>query len=224
MVRDPVLLGCLEVALREEGYTVAKVGSLGHALWQLFHYSPQLVIMEGEGAPLDGEYEAACRRLREVSRVPILTIVRRKEEKLRSLEVGADDSLLQPIDAEELVARVAALLRRTDRHTGEPRLSVYSASGIWINFETHEVSVRGRSVCLTPKEFSLLEQLVRHEGQILTHEQLLEAFSPTPSKATIGTLRQRISRLRSKIEVDPSLPSLIITHRGVGYSFSAGGE
>jgi len=221
---DLALLQRLEEVLREREYRVGKAYSLDQALWQLFHYSPQLVIIQGDApsSPFNGQ--EACRRIREVSRVPIITLSSNRVEKLRSLEVGADDSLLRPLDMEELFARAAALLRRTDRETAEPRLSIYSAPGIWVNFDTHEVSIGDKVVPLTPGEFRLLEYLIRNAGQILTHEQLLEAISGNLSRLNRGILRQYISRLRRKIEADPALPSLIITHRGLGYSFSPEGD
>lgn len=110
------------------------------------------------------------------------------------------------------------------RATVESRLSIYSIPGIWFNFDTQEVSIGGKVVWLTPGEFHLLEYLVRNTGQILTHEQLLEAISSNLSGSKMEILRQYISRLRRKIEADPALPSLIITHRGLGYSFSPEGE
>lgn len=214
----------LEEVLREKGYRVGKVYSLDQALWQLFHYSPQLVIIQGDTTSSSLNLLEACRRIREVSRVPIVTLSSNKVGRLRSLELGADDSLPRPLDMEELLARVVALLRRTDRETVEPRLSIYSAPGIWVNFDTHEVSIGDKVVRLTPGEFRLLEYLIRNAGQILTHEQLLEAISANLSRPNRGILRQYISRLRRRIEADPALPSVIITHRGLGYSFSPEGD
>ncbi len=221
---DLTLLKRLEEVLRERGYRVGKAYSLDQALRQLFHYSPQLMIIQGDTTSSPLNLLEACRRIREVSRVPIITLSSNRVERLRSLELGADDSLLRPLDMEELVARVAALMRRTDRETVEPRLSIYSGPGIWVNFDTHEVGIGDKVVRLTPGEFRLLEYLVRNAGQILTHEQLLEAISANLSRPNKGILRQYISRLRRKIEADPALPSLIITHRGLGYSFSPQGD
>jgi len=219
---DLALLKRLEEALRGKGYRVGKAHSLDQALWQLFHYSPQLVIIQGDTISSIGP--EACCRIREVSQVAIITLCSNRVEKLRCLELGADDSLLMPLDMEELLARVAVLMRRTDQEAMEPRLSLYSAPGIWVNLDTHEVSIGDNLVRLTPGEFRLLEYLVRNAGRILTHEQLLEAISANLSRVSIGVLRQYISRLRKKIESDPALPSLIITHRGVGYSFSPEGQ
>ena len=221
---DLALFKRLEEVLRERGYRVGKAYSLDQALWQLFHYSPQLVIIQGGTTSSSLEGQETCRRIREVSRVPIITLSSNRVERLRSLELGADDTLLRPLDMEELLARVAALLRRTDRETVEPRLSIYSAPGIWVNFDTHEVSIGDKVVRFTSGEFRLLEYLIRNAGQILTHEQLLEAISATLSRPNMGILRQYISRLRRKIEADPALPRLIITHRGLGYSFSPEGD
>jgi len=221
---DLALLKRLEEVLRERGYRVGKARSLDQTLWQLFHYSPQLAIIQGDATPSSLDPLEACRRIREVSRVPIITLSSDKAERLRSLELGADDSLLRPLDMEELLARVTALLRRADRETVEPRLSIYSAPGIWVNLDTYEVSVGDKVVRLTPGEFRLLEYLVRNAGQILTHEQLLEAISTNLSRPNMGILRQYISRLRRKIEADPALPNLIISHRGLGYSFSPEGD
>lgn len=111
----------------------------------------------------------------------------------------------------------------TDRATVESNLSIYSIPGIWFNFDTHEVCIGEKVVRLTPGEFRLLEYLVRNTGQILPHEQLLEAISFNLSRSKMGILRQYIFRLRRKIEADPALPSLIITHRELGYSFSPHG-
>jgi DNA-binding response OmpR family regulator len=214
----------LEEVLRERGYRVGKAHSLDQALWQLFHYSPQLVIIQGDTTSSSLNGPEACRRTREVSRVPIITISSNRVEKLRGLELGGDDSLPRPLDMEELLTRVAALLRRTDGETVKPRLSIYSAPGIWVNFDTHEVLIGDKLVRLTPGEFCLLEYLVRNAGQILTHEQLLDAISANLSRANRGVLRQYTSRLRRKIEADPALPRFIITHRGLGYSFSPEGD
>ncbi len=111
-----------------------------------------------------------------------------------------------------------------DRAVVESRLFIYTIPGIWFNFDTHEVCIGGKVVRLTPGEFRLLEYLVRNTGQILPREQLLEAISSNLSRSKMGTIRQYISRLRRKIEADPALPSLIITHRGLGYSFSPHGD
>lgn len=224
MGRDILLLGNdlalfkpLEEALQEKGYRVERAYSLDQALWQLFHYSPHLVILQGD-TDLDGP--EACRHIREVSRVPIIALSSNRVEKLRSLESGADDSLPQPLDMRDLLARVAALMRRTDREGAKPGFSIYSTHGIWVNFDTHEIILDQKVVRLTPEEFRLLECLVRNAGQILTHEQLLEAISADLFRATKGVLRQYVCRIRKRIEVDPALPTLIVTHRGLGYSFS----
>lgn len=216
---DLALLHRLEGVLQGKGYRVGKTTSLSRALWQIFHYSPHLVIVQGDASSPHFQSREACGRIREVSMVPLL-VVAGGEDSVKSLEWGADDFLPTSFQAEELLARVAALLRRTDKVPEEPRLSIYSSPELWINFDTHEVNVREKAVKLTPVEFRLLGYLVRNGGRVLTHEQLLEKISANFACANLGTLRQYISRLRRRIEVDPALPRLIITHRGLGYSYS----
>jgi len=119
---------------------------------------------------------------------------------------------------------VTAFLWRTGRETVVPGLSIYAAPAIWADFDTYEVSIGDKVVRLTPGEFRLLEYLVRSAGQILAHEQLLEVIPATLSRPNRGILCQYISRLRRKMGADPALPRLIITHRGLGYSFAPEGD
>jgi DNA-binding response OmpR family regulator len=146
-------------------------------------------------------------------------------DRVVGLEVGADDYLSKPFSMRELLARVRALLRRRQllqeelsEERAAPSASVMIADDLHIDVGSHFMSIDGEPVSLTPKEFALLETLLRHRGQVLSAEQLLEqvwGYSDSDAR----TVAVHIRSLRTKIEIDPSHPSRIETVRGVGYRY-----
>lgn len=217
------LLDQLESRLTRRGYRMAKVGSVQDLLHQLIHYHPSLLILADDRRSLAWNAKEACRRVREVSEVLIIAIAH-ETSVVEMLRAGADDCMRWPGELEELVARIVALLRRTHQRSPKNSLAILAQHGFWINFDTHEVNVRGKRLPLTNKEFRLLTHLASNSGQVVSHNRLLAGISSTFEEAWSELLlRQYIYRLRRKIERDSSNPQVIVTHRGVGYSFDPRG-
>jgi DNA-binding response OmpR family regulator len=222
---DPTQVGRIEVALEEQGYVVHTAASSRQGLQQLLQVPFHLAIIDVGTVDSSWDGWEFCRRIREVSEMPILLITAsgRKEDVVRGLQLGADDCLAGPFHPQELLARVAALSRRTDARPPERRLTIYANKDLWVDLRERKVLVRGAPVKLTCKEYDLLECLIRHVGQILSHQQLLDqAWDSSRMGIKVGVLRQYIWRLRRKIEANPNRPYYILTERGLGYRFAGG--
>ena len=216
---DLALSEQIGLALEERGYSLKRASSLRETIQNLLLYSPDIVLVESRmlSTPLNGG--EICRRIREVSDLPIIVITdgTNEEDLLNCLRIGADDCLAQPLVPEELVARMEALLRR--REWKERKEETPIAGNTFIHFARAQVSLGNRSVRLTSRELILLSFLAENAGKVLSHKQLLERMGSTPPRADSRALGYYIRRLRDKLEKDPSSPQLIITHRGLGYSF-----
>jgi DNA-binding response OmpR family regulator len=217
---DPALLRLAELNLTKADYRFvpAEQGIAGLQLLEREH--PSLVLLDVSMPKLDG-WET-CRLIREVSDVPILMLTGRDEEtdKARGLDLGADDYLTKPFGFVELAARIRALLRRATmpsvKEGHKPQLS-FRSGGLVVDVAAHQVMLHGKPVVLTPTEFRLLEHLLKHAGMVLTHSQLLTAVWGFAYSEATELLKPAISRLRQKVEEDPSHPTLIQTVHGVGY-------
>jgi DNA-binding response OmpR family regulator len=211
--------------LRREGYDASTAGD-GYAGLDAAHaQQPDVVVLDLMLPGIDGL--ELCRRLRRTSAVPIIMLTARGDEMDRvvGLEVGADDYLAKPFSMRELLARVRALLRRRDLIREEMGgalrdADVLTVGEVTLDVPAHRVTVRGEGISLTPKEFALLEAMLRHRGQVLGAGQLLEmiwGYTDTDTR----TVAVHIRSLREKIEEDPSRPHHIETVRGVGYRYAA---
>jgi two-component system, OmpR family, response regulator RegX3 len=139
-------------------------------------------------------------------------------DKIMGLELGADDYVTKPFSLRELLARVRAVLRRADMRPHEPEEpEILVAGGIEMNQVRHEVTVRGRPVDLSPKEYQLLRVLMRHRGHVVTREFLIQEVWGEDFMGDLKTLDVHIRWLREKIEANPSEPRCLLTVRGVGY-------
>ena len=166
------------------------------------------------------------RALRERTAVPVILVTARAEESDRvlGLELGADDYLVKPFSARELLARVHALVRRANGNVG-PRAEVLRAGPLELHLASMRVTVGGAEVTtLTASEFQLLRALAERSGRVLSREQLLEIAAGGSEEAFDRSIDVRISRLRQKLGDDPKRPSLIRTVRGLGYMLAAGDE
>ncbi len=217
---DPPLLRLVELNLTKAGYRFVSAQHGIAGLQMLEREHPSLVLLDVSMPKLDG-WET-CRLIRQVSDVPILMLTGRDEEtdKARGLDLGADDYLTKPFGFVELEARIRALLRRATmpsvKESRKPQSS-FRSGGLVVDITAHQVMMHGKPVVLTPTEFRLLEHLLKHAGMVLTHSQLLtEVWGFAYSDAT-ELLKPAISRLRQKVEEDPSHPTLIQTVHGVGY-------
>jgi two-component system response regulator ResD len=163
-----------------------------------------------------------CRRIQAERYVPIIMLTAKGEEEDRiiGLGVGADDYVVKPFSPRELAARVAAVLRRANAHAEvEPAGKVLEMSGLRIDPNTREVTVRGAPVLLTVREFDLLYYLASQPNRVFTRDQLMDAVWGYAFAADTSTVTVHIRRLREKIEVDPAQPHVLVTVWGVGYRF-----
>jgi DNA-binding response OmpR family regulator len=196
--------------------TIATSGE--EALRRFFEELPDLVVLDVALPPPNG-FEI-CRRIRTISRVPILilTVCDSTLDKVRALDLGADDYLTKPFDPLELLARLRALVRRDRREFASP--GSLRAGDVTLDVVTHEVRVRGEVIRLTSTEYRLLEELVRHAGTVLPHHYLLtHVWGPAYGDA--GYLKVFVRRLRHKLGDDVNHPHYIQTEWGIGYRFVA---
>ena len=217
---EPRYRELLDMNLTRRGYRVRHaVDGLG-ALNAVEAEEPSLVVLDLKLPDMDG-YEV-CRRIRAYSRVPIIMLTARAEpaEKVRGLAVGADDYVTKPFSADELLARVEAVLRRAGSARGSNLATTFESGDLHIDFAAHRVTVKGDLVELSAGEYRLLVELATHSGRVLLQDELLgRVWGPDYIGAT-ALLQTAIRRLRRKIEEDPSSPRHVLTKRGVGYQFA----
>ena len=166
-----------------------------------------------------------CRRLRAVSTVPIIVLSAKGEEKTKveALDLGADDYVTKPFGIDELLARVRASLRRANAPaTNEATQTTLDSGDFHVDLETREITVRGKSIHLTPKEFDLLVYFIKHSGKVLTHRTLLAALWGGNYVEQNEYLRVFVGNLRKKIEPDAASPRYILTEPWIGYRFDSG--
>ncbi len=216
---EPALLDALEFGLTAEGYDVVTAEEGRASLSAFERESPDLVLLDLMLPTLSGT--EVCKRIRSTSSVPIIMLTAKDSEvdKVVGLELGADDYVTKPFSMRELVARIRAVLRRggeSEESEGGPD----EVKGVRVDPERHEVTVRGRPVELPPKEFALLELLVRNAGRVMTRDVIIGRVWGSDYVGDTKTLDVHVKRLRSRIERDPREPELIATIRGVGYKFT----
>jgi DNA-binding response OmpR family regulator len=195
------------------------IASDGAAALARFAEEPADLVVLDVGMPPPDGFEV-CRRIREVSEVPILMLTVRDAtlDKVRALDLGADDYLTKPFDHLELLARLRALLRRAPGREAEPAPTFVSGD-LSIDFATHEVRLRGEVVRLTTTEYRLLEELARHAGAVIPHHALLERVWGAEWVTEPSYLKVFVQRLRRKLGDDAEHPRYIQTEWGVGYRF-----
>ena len=224
-----ILLAEDEVALRDfvsrnlraRGFEVleASNGLEAVAVWE--REDPHLLILDIMMPRMDGL--EVCRRVREHSAVPIivLTALDAESDKVTALDLGADDYLTKPFGVEELLARVRAVLRRSQGEVMPPAEGTKRFGDLEIDLAGHIVRLRGQEVRLSPIEFALLEQLITNLGKVLPHRTLLQRIWGPEYGGEAEYLRVYINRLRQKLEPDPAHPRYFLTEPGIGYRFVA---
>jgi len=205
--------------LELEGYRVIEAHDGLQALDRVRTDLPDLIILDVMMPELDG-FET-LKVLREVSNVPVimLTVRADEEDKVRGLDLGADDYVTKPFGARELTSRVKAVLRRTQGQETLERAVLSIDDRLSVDFNSHEVIVKGQRIKLRPTEFRLLYHLIENAGWVVPHETLLAKVWGYEYREEIHYLRLYVNYLRKKIEPDPSYPRYILTERGVGYRF-----
>jgi two-component system response regulator RegX3 len=205
--------------LEREGYTVTVAPDGRRALERFRAEGATLVILDlmlPEVSGLD-----VCRALRAESDVPIIMVTAKDSEadKVAGLELGADDYVTKPFSVRELVSRVRANLRRVRPQTAAQPEELLEGGPVRMDVARHEVVVRGKVVAFPPKEFDLLETLLRRKGRLLTRDFLIEEVWGPDYFGDTKTLDVHVKRLRRKMEADPHHPVNLVTVRGLGYKF-----
>ena len=206
--------------LEDRGYVVASATNGEEALHIIGRELPDLIILDVMMPKMDG-FEV-CRSLREWSQIPIIMLSARGDEKdkVKCLDLGADDYIVKPFGANELMARVSAVLRRTKTAGISVTKSVITSGDLVINFAKRQVTRTGMEVKLTPTEYALLQELALNAGKVLTHTQLLNKVWGPEYRDEREYLHVFVRRLRAKLESDPNHPRYILTVSGVGYQFA----
>ncbi len=216
---EPRIRDFVRINLEIEHYSVIEASNGIEALDQLREHLPDLVVLDVMMPEMDG-FET-LKAIREVSTVPVIMLTVRQDEqdRIRGLDLGADDYIAKPFNPRELLSRIRALLRRSLLPPPARKTEIVVDPDLKIDFSRREVIVRGKKVVLRPTEYRLLYHLVNNAGHLLTHETLLSKVWGREYRDEAHYLRLYITYLRQKIEKDPAHPQYILTERGVGYRF-----
>lgn len=213
---EPAILESIETKMRKEGYTTFTADSAEEGMRLFRRIKPDLVILDIM-LPQRSGFEF-CRALRQEHATPIIMLSARSEEsdRVKGLELGADDYVTKPFTLGELAARVRAVLRRS---SGEAVKEPVERGNIKIDPRSHETTVNGKAVDLSPKEFALLYFLARNAGQVFSRETLLDRVWGRDAFVSARTVDVHIRWLRKHVEENAEEPTRLITVRGVGYKF-----
>ena len=214
---EPGILLSLKDELESEGYAVLEAVDGEEGLDAARHLAPDLIILDVMMPVLNG-YEVCKTLRREGNRTPVLMLtVRDKEiDKVLGLELGADDYVTKPFSLREIVARVKAILRRTEELETEP--SIFSIGDIDLNFKKFEARKNGKDIELTPLEFRMLKVLIQKKERVITRNEFLDIIWGEDNMVVSSrTIDSHIANIRKKIEADPSNPKHILSIRSIGY-------
>ncbi len=211
----------LSIGLAREGFRVqvARDGVEALDLFDALH--PDLVLLDVMLPKISGV--DVCRELRKRSTVPIIMVTAKGSEidTVVGLEVGADDYVTKPYRVRELVARMRAVMRRTEHRADDLSQDAMGVGDVTLDPDKHEVRIRGEIAALPLKEFELLHVLLANAGRVMTRDQLIDRVWGSDYVGDTKTLDVHVKRLRAKVETDPSAPERIITIRGLGYKFES---
>jgi two-component system, OmpR family, KDP operon response regulator KdpE len=201
--------------LNEAGYNAVAVDSGEGALTEIASTQPDLVLLDIGLPDIDGM--EVLKQVRSHSFLPMIVLsgYGRERDKVTALEAGADDFMAKPFSSEELIARVAALLRRID-WTPQPETQLVVRQ-LELDIPRRQATIRGHRLHLTPIEYGILVTMMRGAGQLVTHDELLRGVWGEQYEGDYSVLRVNISRLRQKIEQNPRHPTYIVTVPGQGY-------
>jgi two-component system, OmpR family, KDP operon response regulator KdpE len=216
---EPRMVRFVRMNLELEGFAVSEAGNGVEALERVRVDLPDLILLDVMLPEMDG-FET-LREIRRFSTVPVimLTVKSEEDDRIRGLDLGADDYVTKPFSPRELVSRIRAVLRRFELAVPATRSLIEVDEDLHIDFQGREVFVRGAKVKLRPTEYRLLYHLVNNAGWVMTHETLLSKVWGYEYRDDQQLLRLYVTYLRQKIEPDPSHPKYILTERGVGYRF-----
>jgi two-component system, OmpR family, KDP operon response regulator KdpE len=219
---EPQVQRFLRPSLIAEGYDVVSATSGRTALEQFQARQPDVVVLDLGLPDMDGK--EVITRIRASSNVPIIILSAREQEaeKIEALDLGANDYVNKPAAIGELMARIRSALRQSARTEGLK--TAYHSGALAIDTLTHSATLNGEPLKLTPKEFELLNFLVRYAGRVITHRQILTKVWGPAHAEDAQYLRVLIRRLREKIEDDPGDPKVILTEAGIGYRLAEPGD
>jgi two-component system KDP operon response regulator KdpE len=209
----------IRLNLEHDGFKVIEAYNGSQAINKVRSGLPDLILLDVMMPDIDG-FEV-LRIIRETSTVPVIMLTAKGEEedRVRGLELGADDYITKPFSPRELVSRVRAVLRRTETASGASHGLIEVDDRLKIDFDRREVWVDGKLVNLRPTEYRLLYHLVQNAGWVVTHDQILAKVWGYEYRDEPHYVRLYINYLRKKLEKDPANPKYILTERGVGYRF-----
>lgn len=221
---EPDVVGLIGLAFQfnRPDYVLTEAYNGKEALQRLAEQTYNLIILDVSMPEMDG-FEVT-RRVRETSDVPVILLTAKglEQDKVRGLELGADDYITKPFGHKELIARVDAVLRRAARPLETPTaVDILRHKDMEVDLTQHQVTMRGEVVKLTPTEYRLLYHLINNRGRIMPQETLLVKVWGADYREESHYLKVYVRRLREKLEADPARPEYLITVRGVGYTFPA---
>lgn len=218
---EPDLADPLAYLLRREGYEVEIAEDGATALASFRELGADIVLLDLMLPGMPGT--EVCRQLRASSSVPIIMLTAKDSEVdiVVGLELGADDYVTKPYSARELLARMRAVLRRLSTAEADLDDRILEGGRVTLDIDRHTVAVDGGEISMPLKEFELLEVLMRNAGRVLTRGQLIDRVWGTDYFGDTKTLDVHIKRIRSRIEKNPSDPTMLVTVRGLGYRFES---
>ncbi len=214
---EPLYLRLLKVNLEPEGFEVITANNGEQAIDIVANQKPNMVVLDIMMPKMDGI--TACERIRQFSSVPIIMLTAKGEEKdrVKGFNVGSDDYVVKPFSVTELVARVRAVLRRTQSPEEDTQSRFFNHGSIKIDFAKAEVTREGKAVYLSATEYRLLLHFAHNQGRVLSADELLSAVWGPQYSEDKEILWVSIARLRQKLEDDPHNPQHIVTRSGLGY-------
>lgn len=219
---DPQLLRLVARNLQFEGYEVITASDGQQALEEIESHTLDLALLDVMMPRMDGF--TVCQRVREFSAVPIIIVTARgqDQDKVRGLDLGADDYLTKPFSVDELLARVRAVLRRAQFVNNEQQTtrSAVAIGELTIDYTQHAVTLAGQEITLTPIEYRILAYLAQNAGRVVTQDLLLEHVWGSEYTGESHMLQVNVNRLRRKLEPTPTHPRYILTKVGVGYQLA----
>lgn len=209
----------IRLNLEQDGFEVVEANNGKEAMEKLRTTLPDLILLDVMMPDMDGF--TVLKMIREIGGTPVimLTAKGQEDDKVKGLELGADDYVTKPFSPRELTSRIRAVLRRGNYTEDEETGKIFVDDRLTIDFDRHEVWVEGELVQLRPTEYRLLYHLVQNAGWVLTHDQILNKVWGYEYENEPHYVRLYINYLRKKLEVDPSTPKYILTERGIGYRF-----
>ncbi|HEX7475060.1 MAG TPA: response regulator transcription factor [Dehalococcoidales bacterium] len=216
---EPRMVEFVSMNLKLEGFNVVTAADGHQAVEKATREMPDLVLLDIMMPDMDG-YDT-LRKIRAISTVPVIFLSVKGEEtdRVRGLDLGADDYITKPFGPKELVSRIKAVLRRTEPETSVSKPEIIVDADLKINFDERKVFVRGKEIKLRATEYRLLYQLVTNAGKLMTHDTLLSRVWGPEYRDEDQYVRLYVNYLRQKIEKDPKNPKYILSERGLGYRF-----